>query len=187
MHRFALITALLLFASACEDVPGVYDPPEECIGNTAPGINNLELNSWQDEDTMMWIMCIHFDWRDPVDPGTSAPNMLGGFISAEVQGFDTDSEWLDGSLVPDLAAEQGEIDWILCSEDFAQDVYLDFEMRVRDSCGAVSNEKSGEYCIGQGVCDYSQPANPYVRENEEGATQGCQRRDNVCGEEPPPP
>jgi len=182
VYRFALISALLLVLAGCTEVPGVYTPPEECVGNGAPAINNLELNSWEEEDTGLWVMCIHFDWLDPVDGG-SAPNMRGGYISAEMQGFQTDSTWLGEAEVPDLSATQGAIDWIFCSEELAQDVFVDFEMRVRDSCGAVSNEKSGEYCIGQGVCDYSLPPNPYVQENETGGPPGCQNRP-PCIEEP---
>ncbi len=182
MHRLAFITALLFALTGCTDVPGVYSPPEECVGNGAPAINNLELNSWEEEDTGLWVMCIHFDWLDPVDGG-SPPNMRGGYISAEVAGFQTDSLWLGEEQIPDPTATLGEVDWILCSEEFAQDVFLDFEMRVRDSCGAVSNEKSGEYCIGQGVCDYTVPPRPYVLENEEVGGTGCQNRP-PCVEEP---
>lgn len=175
MARLPLLLALLLGLVACEAPPGVYAPPEECVGNGAPEINNLELNSWFDAENEFWVMCIHFDWVDPFE-GASPPNMLGGYISAEVQGFQTDSTWLDDDFIPNPTALGGEVDWILCSEEFQQDSRLDFEMRVRDSCGAASQDKSGEYCIGQGSCDYTLPAAPHVLENPEVGGNGCQPR-----------
>ena len=180
---FVVGTGLAL--AGCSDLPASYTPPEECVGNDAPTINNLELNSWQDELSGLWTMCLHFDWRDP-GSGSSAPNMIGGYVSTEVRGFRAESQWLDSEVIPDPAATLGQLNIVFCQEEWAQDTFIDFEMRVRDSCGAASPAKSGKYCLGQGLCDYTIAPRPHVLENPEVGGDGCQVRTPCPPSEEPP-
>jgi hypothetical protein len=172
-----LLVVPLALLSGCFEVSTGVTQSQECAANSHPQINNLELNSWQDETSGYWTMCVHFDWQDG-EEGGSPPNMLGGLISTEIRGYRTESRWLDDDVIPgnEAAQGQGEIDIVFCSEGWEEDTFIDFELRVRDACGAVSNEKSGEYCLGQGICDYSVEPRPHVLEHPEIGGNGCQIR-----------
>jgi hypothetical protein len=169
----ALLVVPLALLVGCFEVQTSIAGAEGCANNGSPQIDNLELNSWQDAASGLWVMCVHFDWLDP-GSGSSPPNMIGGYVSTEIRGFRAESIWFDDEVVSDPAATLGQINIVYCHEDWEADTFIDFEMRVRDSCGAVSNEKSGEYCLGQGICDYSVPPRPHVLEHPEIGGDGCQ-------------
>ena len=182
--RLLLVVPLALLTGCFEVATGIAPDPG-CESNGAPQINNLELNSWTDEASGLWTMCLHFDWLDPGD-GASPQNMIGGYISSEIRGFRAESHWFDSETIPDPTATLGQVNVVFCQDEWQADTFIDFEIRVRDSCGAVSNEKSGEYCLGQGLCDYSVPARPHVLEHPEIGGDGCQVR-IPCPEPEEPP
>jgi hypothetical protein len=163
--------APLVLLVGCFEVSGGPTVSEECAANASPEIDNLELNSWLDEASGLWAMCIHFDWWDGVEGG-APPNMFGGYISTEIGGTRAESFWLDDKVIQ-VGAPAGSINMIFCKEEFAADGFIDFEFRVRDACNAVSNEKSGEYCLGQGICDFELEPNPHVLEHPEIGGDGC--------------
>ena len=172
MRRFplALLALSSLIAASCKPVATGLGLSEECTGNFPPEIGNLEVNSWQDSESGEWVFCLHVDWIDPGrdeagTQGTGAPNMLGGMWSAEIEGLTTPSSWVDEAPSPKgitLGANAGELERAYCGEHLVDDRVIDFEVRLRDRCDAVSNEKSGSYVIGGGGAETQQVENPGV-------------------------
>ncbi len=166
----ALSPMLCLLLAGCTPVPGGLGESEECVGNTAPEIGNLEVNSWQDEETQQWSFCVHVDWIDPGRDdagvaGTGAPNIFGGMWSMEILGVTTPSSWIDENPSPfgvTLGANSGELERCYFGDFLVEDRDINFEVRVRDRCDAVSNEKSGNYYIGGGGAEAHQVENPGV-------------------------
>lgn len=177
MRRFSYVLLFLTLSPlvACTPVASSIGVSEECVGNVAPEIGNLEVNSWQDSETGEWAFCLHVDWIDPGrddagNAGTGAPNMFGGMWSMEVSGLMTPSTWLDEGPSPvgvTIGANTGELERAYCGEFLLEDRIIDFEVRLRDRCDAVSNEKSGSYIIGGGGAETHQVENP------DGAGDGC--------------
>lgn len=168
--QIALPSLLCLTLASCTPVPGGIGQSEECAGNFAPEIGNLEVNSWQDTETAQWAFCVHVDWIDPGrddagNAGSGPPNIFGGMWSMEIQGVSTPSSWLDEGPSPlgvTLGANSGELERSYCGEFLVEDRDISFEVRLRDRCNAVSNEKSGNYFIGGGGAETHQVENPEV-------------------------
>ena len=178
---FTLSLAFLpLLVSGCP-VTNPQLGPEECVDNTPPVIGNLEVNSYSDSETGQWVVCFHVDWQDPGlndagDRGSDAPNMFGGLVSIEIEGYSSGSVWLDEDTAAPGATE-GELNYYGCLEDAAADERLDFALRVRDRCNAASNVKTGTYFLGCGAGE------PHQVENPEAGANGCPLPDflDICG------
>jgi len=171
MRPFATsLIVLSLLAVSCTPVPGGIGQSEECASNFPPEIGNLEVNSWQDSETGQWAFCVHVDWIDPGrdeagNAGSGPPNMFGGMWSMEIQGVATPSSWIDEGPSPvgiTTGANSGELERAYCGEYLLEDRIINFEVRLRDRCNAVSNEKSGSYIVGGGGGEPHQVENPGV-------------------------
>jgi hypothetical protein len=178
MDRRLLASALIplaLLAASCGPGAAPVFGDEECVGNTPPLIGNLEVNSVFVEESEMWAVCFHVDWIDPGEDelgnrGSDAPNMYGGLFSIELGGVNATSEWIDEGPSPlgvTIGATEGELEWSKCIEDSKEDQQLHFALRLRDRCGAASNEKTGTYYIGGGGGE------PHQVENPDAGTNGC--------------
>jgi len=128
-----------------------------------------------------WMIASHFAWRDPTPIENEDPqNMVGGYISMEFEDGDTslpyiDSEWLENgcptgqeTLCSALGfpsnttgcsgpgCRDGWLTTPFRSEDglFVEGAAFHITVRVRDRCGAASNERDtyakGRYVIGSG-------------------------------------
>lgn len=156
---------------------------EECASNSAPYIDNLEINSRppiteEGEPPAAYGLCLKFDWFDPGpdengNVGSDAPNMFGGLFSVEVGGFDAESIWLDEDTITQ-GAPSGTIEYTACLQEAVADELIHFNFRVRDRCGASSNEKSGDYYLGGG------PGESHLVENPETGEDGCIDFDLIC-------
>ena len=180
-----LLTGLSLSLPACAPVPTVLPVEAGCETNTPPAIQNLEVNSWLDEEAEQWVFCAAVDWFDPgLDAagnlGADAPNIFGGIWSVELEGFDTKSSWIDEGPSPGgitIGATSGELERAVCLEDAQFDQQVRFALRLRDSCGGVSNEKTGTYFLGGGGGE------PHQVENPEVGGDACNAADyQPCGE-----
>lgn len=190
MRRLLLLP--LLAAALLAGCPPDTSLPvsEECASNTAPYIDNLEINSWpipaaEDEEPQGWALCLHIDWFDPGpdengNVGSDAPNMFGGLLSVETSGYEAPNEWIDDEPAPfgvTPGAPSGELEWYGCAAEALADEKLDFTIRVRDRCGLSSNEKTGEYYLGGGAGE------AHLVENPEAGDDGCiaLQGTNPCG------
>ena len=123
----------------------------------------------------MWALCFHVDWIDPgVDDagvrGTDAPNVYGGLFSIELTGIQATNQWIDEGPSPlgvTIGNAEGELEWSKCIEDSVEDQQVYFALRLRDRCGAASNEKTGTYIFGGGQGESHQVENP------DAGTLGC--------------
>jgi hypothetical protein len=128
-----------------------------CAENSAPEIGNLVLDSFcgafeqQDEEEVCvaWVMTVQWDWIDPGGGGTDPPNMIGGYLSWEVSEHLAPSTWFTDEDI-DPGATSGTLARSYTSEVWVDGSPVQFELRVRDRCGASSNEKAGSYEIGSG-------------------------------------
>jgi len=129
----------------------------------------------------------HFAWRDPHPPESEDPqNMVGGYMSMEVENAEgslpyISSEWLEAGCIPggeDACALLGfpanttgcsgpgcRDGWLtlpITSEDglFVEGASFHVVLRVRDRCGAASNERDtyarGRYVIGSGILNVTE-------------------------------
>lgn len=176
----ALLVLWALLTVGCTEPPvhidGYDEYAEGCDTNSAPAIANIELNSIVDETEDAegsYMVSFHFDWRDPNPPDESQPqNMVGGYISVNMQGWEFNSRWIDEDLLLNGCAAgsfelyctplgygpgstgcsaataadctTGQITWPIRGGDqvMGEGTEVLFEMRVRDRCGAVSSEKN---------------------------------------------
>ena len=182
-RRLTLLALLALAAPLGCPVENPTFGSEECVGNTAPSIDNLEVNSYEitegegaEEMTVGWAMCVHFDWIDPGfteggSRGSDAPNMYGGLFSLELEGYSLGHNWLDEESGVTPGQDSGEFEKWLCLQDSEnmEDAVVDFTVRLRDRCDAASNTKSGTYIIGGGSGGES-----HLVENPEAGSNGCQ-------------
>jgi hypothetical protein len=89
---------LLLFALptlfACQPLDPVegWDPGgSNCAQNTAPFIDNVQVNSAYVGEVEQWILVVGFNWADPGTGGASdPPNLRGGEFSIELSGIVSD-------------------------------------------------------------------------------------------------
>jgi len=180
-HRAAALLSLsVLITSGCAVPPTQIDGYDEyaegCDTNSPPAIANIEVNSVPDDQEGFeggYLLSFHFDWRDPNPPDDSqAQNMVGGYMSINMQGWEFNSRWIDEDLLLNGCAASsfelfcqplgytpgsvgcsasaaadcttGQITWPIRGGDslLAEGSEILFEMRVRDRCGAVSSEKN---------------------------------------------
>jgi hypothetical protein len=176
-----VLAALLAGCPAFDGTPYSYDADgENCHLNNPPAVGNVELNSIYFEEELKWMVSIHFDWVDPgVQGAEDPPNMVLGqfsieFFRATTEDITLTREHLEGACVPGPEGDPsvcavfghsmgGCPDAITCSQgeltvpyqpldfDWVEDEEIELEFRVRDACGAVSNEKSATYTIGSGL------------------------------------
>lgn len=181
------LALLALLATSCAPGDTPYFGDDECIGNTAPRIGNLEINSAYIVLAEQWALCFHVDWEDPgVDEtgarGTDAPNMFGGLFSLELGGVLSPNRWIDEGPAPvgvTIGAPQGELEYRGCFVDEALlDQQVHYALRLRDRCGLASNEKTGTYYLGGGADDVH-----YIENPEVGAS-GCDLPPTICVQEP---
>lgn len=89
---------LLLFALpalfSCQPLDPVqgWDPGgNNCAQNTAPFIDNVQVNSAYVAAAELWLLVVGFNWADPGSGGASdPPNLLGGEFSIELSGMVSD-------------------------------------------------------------------------------------------------
>ncbi len=149
MARFALLLALLGSACQADFVAEPLDAGCEVPG--PPYIDNLVLNSKLEPESEGWCMCVKMQWIDPGESAnTTAPNMFGGYMSAELRGYHVDSVWFDEDVVDPTATSGSFSARFGPLEGAAEDSIIEFEIRARDRCGQVSNEKHGAYVLGSG-------------------------------------
>ena len=99
---------LLLFALpalfACQPLDPVqgWDPGgSNCAQNTAPYIDNVQVNSAYVVEEEKWLLAVGFNWADPGSGGAlDPPNLIGGEFSWEVSGLTSE----DISLTPSILA-----------------------------------------------------------------------------------
>ncbi|MBJ93644.1 MAG: hypothetical protein CMP23_04130 [Rickettsiales bacterium] len=146
-----------------------------------------------------YALASHFAWRDPSPPENEDPqNMVGGWISMELEDGESSIPYIDSDwLVAGCPAGQQDTcaalefpnsqtgcsgancrdGWLtlpLTSPDglFVEGASFHVVVRVRDRCGAASNERStyerGRYVIGSGKIEITAP----IEEPSSGETDG---------------
>ena len=136
-----------------------------------------------------WVIASHFAWRDPDPPESDdAQNMVGGWISMEIENAEgslpyIDAEWLENGCPTGQESfcsalgfpsnntgcsgpgcRDGWLTLPIRSEDglFVEGAAFHVVVRVRDRCGAASNERDtyakGRYVIGSGLVEVTAPA-----------------------------
>jgi len=142
-----------------------------------------------------WLVGSHFRWRDPgIVENEDPQNMVGGWLSLEIEGHKADfpyitSEWLLGGCKPGsesscaalgfpsnlnpcnaTGCREGTITLPMRSNDatFVEGARFHFVTRIRDRCGAVSNERdtyhTGRYTIGSGTLEVTAEAEEVVED-----------------------
>lgn len=98
---------LLLFALpalfACQPLDPVtgWDPGgNNCEQNTAPYIDNVQVNSAYIGEEERWLLVAGFNWADPGSGGASdPPNLIGGEFSWELSGMTSEDIFLTPSIL----------------------------------------------------------------------------------------
>jgi len=93
----------LPFLFACQPLDPVegWDPGgTNCAQNTAPYIDNVQVNSAYVGEEEKWLLAAGFNWADPGSGGASdAPNLLGGEFSWELSGLTSEDILLTQSIL----------------------------------------------------------------------------------------
>ena len=89
--RWTLPLFALPVLFACQPLDPVvgWDPGgTNCAENTAPYIDNVQVNSVYVAEEERWLLVVGFNWADPGSGGASdPPNLLGGEFTNELSGM----------------------------------------------------------------------------------------------------
>ena len=102
MPRVLTIIALLALVG-CQPLPPVtgWDPGGvNCEENSAPFIDNVQINSAYVGEAELWLMVMGFKWADPGSGGAvDPPNLQGGEFSLELSGMSSEDTLLTQSIL----------------------------------------------------------------------------------------
>jgi len=102
MRWFLPLFALpVLFACQPLDPVEGWDPGgNNCAQNTAPYIDNVQVNSTYVGEEEKWLLAVGFNWADPGSGGAAdPPNLLGGEFTWELSGMTSEDVPLTQSIL----------------------------------------------------------------------------------------
>jgi hypothetical protein len=104
-----LALPLLLGCQPLDPVSG-WDPRGvNCAQNTAPFIDNVQINSAYIDEVEKWVLVMGFNWADPGSGGASdPPNLLGGEFAIEVSGLTSENILLTEGILESGCASYGD-------------------------------------------------------------------------------
>jgi hypothetical protein len=91
----------ILFSCQSLDPVEGWDPGGvNCAENTAPYIDNVQVNSAYVAEEEKWLLVTGFNWADPGSGGASdPPNLVGGEFSWELSGITSEDIFLTQSIL----------------------------------------------------------------------------------------